>query len=207
MLQLDLIFAAPVAATIFVITIITSIRAFSDPGLKERFLLNPYRVVHEKDWPTLLTHGLVHGSWTHLIFNMLGFYFFAFYLELILGHWQFAVFYVLSLLAGTVPSLARHKDHSWYNSLGASGAISAVVMALVVVMPEMGIGLLFIPGTIPGWLFAILYLGFSFVASFKNWGNIAHDAHLFGAIAGLVLVVLLRPESATEFMQWLGQKF
>ncbi len=206
MLQLDLIFAAPVAATLFVITIITSIRAFSDPGLKARFLLNPYRVVHHKDWPTLLTHGLIHSGWTHLIFNMLAFYFFAFYLELILGHWQFAVFYVLSLLVATVPALARHKDHSWYNSLGASGAISAVVMALVVVMPEMGIGLLFIPGSIPGWLFAILYLGFSFVASFKNWGNVAHDAHLFGAIAGIVLVVLLRPESATEFIQWLGQK-
>lgn len=238
--MLTQIFQAPVAATIFVITIITSIRAFSDASLRYQFTYNPYRMVREGRWPMILTHGLVHGGWVHLIFNMLAFYFFAFNLEAgtnpvpieviqeriasangqnyeqiverdftnrNLGHWQFAVLYIVSLAAGAIPGLVRHRNDSWYNAVGASGAISAVVLSAVIMSPEIGIGLLLIPGHIPGWIFALLFLGFSFFASFRNWGNIAHDAHLFGAIAGIILTVLLKPEAATDFLDWLRLKF
>ena len=202
----DRFFTSPVAATIFVITIITSIRAFSDANLKYQFIFNPYRMVREKKWQMLVTHGLIHGSWWHLGFNMMAFFYFAFALERILGHWQFVVLYLLSLIAGSIPALVRHKDDSYYNALGASGAISAVVLSVILFIPEVGISLIFLPA-IPGWLFALLYLGFSFVASMRNWGNIGHDAHLFGAIAGIVITVLLRPDVATSFIQWMSIKF
>ncbi len=205
--MLSQFFASPVASTVFVITVITSIRAFSDADLRYKFTFNPYRMMRENQYQMVLTHGLVHGSWMHLIFNMLAFYFFAFTLEQWIGHWQFAVLYALSLVAGTIPGTIRHRDDSWYNAVGASGAISAVVLSAVLFNPEMGIGLLLIPGYIPGWIFALLFLGFSFFASFRKIGNIAHDAHLFGAIAGIVLTVILRPEVATFFMQWMQVKF
>lgn len=237
--MLDQFFASPVASTIFVITIFTSIRAFSDADLRYKFTYNPYRMVRENQYQMVITHGLIHGGWMHLIFNMLAFYFFAFNLEggtnpvpteLIeqriletggqnldkilerdfsnrnLGHWQFALLYVVSLIVGSVPGLAQHKDDSWYNSVGASGAISGVVLSAIIMSPEIGIGLLFIPGHIPGWIFALLFLAFSFFASFRKIGNIAHDAHLFGAIAGIVMTVLLRPDVATTFIEWVSMK-
>lgn len=202
----DQFFASPVASTIFVITILTSIRAFSDADLRYKFTFNPYRMVREKQYQMVITHGLIHGGWMHLIFNMVAFYFFAFPLETIIGHWQFTVLYMLSLIAGTIPGTVRHRDDSWYNAVGASGAISAVVLSVILFVPEVGISLIFLPA-IPGWIFALLFIAFSFYASFRKIGNIAHDAHLFGAIAGIVITVILRPDVATSFMQWMSVKF
>ncbi len=197
-------FAAPVAATIFVITLITSIQAERDPMLKSKFMFRPTAVWERKEWYRLFTSGLIHGGWMHLIFNMLAFYFFAFILEtpgVYLNHIEFAILYVGSLAISSLPALIRHKDNAAYQALGASGAVSAVVLSMVIFEPHIGIGLLFIPGYIPGWLFALLYMGFSFVAGLKQWGNIGHEAHLFGAIAGIVLTLLMQPDAAARFLE------
>lgn len=199
------LFEAPVAATILIITLITSIQAERDSRLKERFIFHPVSVIDHKEWYRLFTSGLIHGGWMHLAFNMLAFYFFAFPLEKIfLGPWQFAILYVASLGISSLPALYRHRNDPSYRALGASGAVSAVVLSMVVFEPNIGIGLLFIPGYIPGWLFAILYMGFSFVAGLKQWGNIGHEAHLFGAISGIVLTVLMHPEAVGQFVYKLG---
>lgn len=198
------LFASPVAATIFVITILTSIKAFNDPMLRARFIFNAQQVHREKEWYRLFTSGLLHSGWMHLAFNMLAFYFFAFPLEAyLLGHWQFGLLYVASLGLSSLPALYRHKHNPGYNALGASGAVSAVVLSVIMFVPDIGIGLLFLPGTIPGWLFALLYMGFSFYAGLKQWGNIGHEAHLFGAISGIILTLILEPKVATTFLQWL----
>ena len=206
MSEFELIFSSPVAATILTITLITSIRAFREPDLKYNFLFIPYRVVHHKEYRRLFTSGLIHSGVWHLAFNMLAFYYFAFALEQILGHWQFALLYVLSLVISDIPSIIRHKDNEGYRSLGASGAVSAVVFSVILFDPEIGISLILLP-TIPGWLFAILFVVFSFVASYYSWGNIGHDAHLWGAFAGIVITVLLRPQVVKTFNQWLSQAF
>jgi membrane associated rhomboid family serine protease len=203
-MDLSLFFKSPVASCIFFITIITSIRAFNDGNLRYKFIFNPVHILQDKDWTRLFTSGLIHGSWMHLIFNMLAFYFFAFYLEQIIGHWQFGLLYVLSLGISSIPSLIRHKNDSYYNSLGASGAVSAVVFAMIFIIPDLGIGLLFIPGTIPGWLFALLFVGFSIFASMRGGGRINHDAHLWGALSGVLLTIMLNPQTATNFIQWLN---
>lgn len=194
-------FAAPVASCIFLITIITSLMAFRDGQLKYRFMLNPPRVFQQKDWQTLFTSGLVHSDYWHLIFNMLAFYFFAFQVEMIIGHWQFAVLYILSLLTGSLPSLIRHKDDSHYYTLGASGAISGVLFAAIMINPTAKIWFLI---TFPGWVFALLFIGYSLYASMRGGGRINHDGHLFGAIGGVVTLILLRPMVATDFVNWVS---
>jgi len=204
MSSIQLFLEAPIASTIFVITILTSIQAFSDASLKKRFIFNPYLTFHHKQWYRLFSSGLIHGDWMHLAFNMFAFYFFALPLEAyIIGSWQFAVIYILSLGISSLPALYQHKDDGHYNALGASGAVSAVVLSLIVFIPDIPISVFFLP-EIPGWLFAILYMGFSFYAGLKKLGNIGHEAHLFGAISGIVLTVLLNPEVATRFLQWIN---
>jgi membrane associated rhomboid family serine protease len=198
------LFASPVAGTILVITILTSLKAFQDPSLKARFIFNAHRVATQQEYYRLFTSGLIHSNGWHLGFNMLAFYFFAFPLErALLGHWQFALLYVASLGLSSLPTLWRHKDNPGYNALGASGAVSAVLLSVIMFVPDIGIGLLFLPVSIPGWLFAILYMGFSFYAGIKQWGNIGHEAHLFGAIAGIVITLLLAPEVAGHLIDWM----
>jgi membrane associated rhomboid family serine protease len=79
-----------------------------------------------------------------------------------------------------------------------------VVFAMIFIIPDLGIGLLFIPGTIPGWLFALLFVGFSIFASMRGGGRINHDAHLWGALSGVLLTIMLNPQTATNFIQWLN---
>jgi len=197
---------SPVATVIFLITIITSIKAFNDPILRSNFILNPFDVMHNKKYTRMITHGLIHADITHLAMNMITFYFFAFYLERIMGHWQFAVFYFLTMIIAAVPGTLRYRDMPAYNSLGASGATSAVVLAMVTWMPSMELRIFFaIPMT--GWLFAILYIGYSYYAerNRRDGDNIAHDAHLWGAVSGVVLGLIMSETIRNGFLGWLGQ--
>ena len=206
-MDLQMFVLSPVATTIFVLTIFTSIKAFKDPHLKYKFLFNPYRLTRNKEWHQVFTHGLIHANWMHLGFNMLAFYFFAFSLETIIGHYEFFVLYMMSLVISTIPGLIQHKDNDLYNALGASGAVSAVVMSFILIMPDIELMFILLPIPMPGWVLGLLYIGYSFYASLRRTDNIAHDAHLWGALSGIVITVLLKPEVATQFMEWLSYKF
>src|SRR6187551_839370 len=122
---MEFLINTPVASLIFVFTIVTSLYAFNDNGLFGKFMLHPYSVSRKHKVYTLITSGLIHADWMHLIFNMMSFYFFAFRLESLMGSWQFGLLYFVSLILSDIPSVIKHKDDMWYNSLGASGAISA----------------------------------------------------------------------------------
>ena len=205
-MDLQMFLSSPVATTIFVLTIITSIKAFKDPHLKYKFMFNPYRLTRNKEWHQVFTHGLIHSNWMHLGLNMLAFYFFAFGLEGFLGHYEFFILYMMSLVISTIPGLIQHRDHEFYNALGASGAVSAVVMSVILIAPDIPLSFILIPISIPGWLLGLLYIAYSFYASLKKFDNIGHDAHLWGALSGIVITVLLKPEVATRFMEWLSYK-
>jgi membrane associated rhomboid family serine protease len=201
---LDQLFASPIAATILVITLLTSFKAFNDPELRAKFIFNPHHTIKYKQWYRLFTAGLIHSGGWHLAFNMIAFYFFALPLErYLLGSWQFALLYVLSLGISSLPALYRYKDQPGYNALGASGAVSAVVLSVIMFVPDLELRIFFLL-PMPGWLFALLYIGFSFYAGLKQWGNIGHEAHLFGAIAGIVITLLMEPQVASNFLNWLG---
>ena len=191
---------APVACIIFAITLATSLYAFSNEVIYRKFILNPYEVSRGHRVWTIITSGLIHADWNHLFFNMLSYYFFAFNLEPVLGHWQFAVLYILSMILADLPSIQKHKDDSWYNSLGASGAISAIVFSAILFNPRGEMGLIFLPFTIPAWIFGILYLVYCHFASKHARDNINHDAHLFGALSGILITIALHHSVINDFI-------
>lgn len=197
---MDYIINTPVASIIFLFTIITSIYAFNDPGLYGKFMLHPYSVSRKYKLYTLITSGLIHADWMHLIFNMMTFYFFAFRLEMMIGSWQFGVLYFVGLILSDIPSVIKHKDDMWYNSLGASGAISAVLFSFILFEPLSQIGIIFLPIQIWAWLFGLLYLAYCWQMAKNARDHINHDAHLYGALTGMIVTVLLVPGIIPHFI-------
>jgi membrane associated rhomboid family serine protease len=189
---------APVASIIFVFTIATSIYAFNDHTVFGKFMLHPYTVRRGRKYYTLITSGLIHGDWMHLIFNMFTFYCFAFSLEVMIGHWQFGVLYLGSLILSDIPSVVKHKDNFHYNSLGASGAISAVLFSYIMFDPWTRLLVMFIP--MPAIIFAVLYLVYSWYMAKNAKDNIGHDAHFFGALAGIIFTIIFVQNAIPNFI-------
>jgi membrane associated rhomboid family serine protease len=198
--MMEYLLVAPVASIIFVLTLATSLWAFNNENIYARFILNPYGVSRGQRVYTIITSGLIHKDWNHLLFNMLSYYFFAFQLEAMFGHWQFGLLYVLSLVLSDLPSIQKHKQDIWYNSLGASGAISAVIFSYIMYDPLASLGILFIPIPIPAWIFGLLYLVYCHFASKHARDNVNHDAHLFGALSGILITIALNPHIVHNFI-------
>lgn len=202
--MLEYLYNTPVAFLIFIFTLVTSIYAFNDPGLHGKFMLHPYSVYRKQNIYTLITSGLVHANWMHLIFNLFTFYAFAFTLEATIGSVRFGILYFVALILSDIPSVIKHKDDFHYHSLGASGAISAVLFSYILFYPLNT--LIIFPLPIPIWsaLFGILYLVYSYYMSKNSRDNINHDAHLFGAITGIIITILLVPGIVAHFMAAIG---
>jgi len=191
---------APVASIIFVFTLVTSLYAFYDQSLYGKFMLHPYSVSKGNKVFTLITSGLIHADWMHLFFNMFTFYAFAFTLEQMMGSWQFGLMYFLALILSDLPTVFKHKDDFHYNSLGASGAISAVLFSYILFNPLSKIYIMFIPIGIPAVAFGGLYLIYCVYASKNSRDNINHDAHFFGALTGLIFTVIFVPGIVQHFI-------
>lgn len=220
---------SPVATAIFLGTLATSVAAFQNQFLKEKFILRPYAFVHRKQYFTVLTSGLIHADWNHLAMNMFTFYFFAFRLEhyftylqsvrmgdpetgglqqfsQFIGHTKFFLIYFISMVVADLTTIIKYKDIPGYACLGASGAISGLVMSGVVLAPAMGDSIM-IWGVLPGWLFAIIYLTYSYFAARRMMDNVAHEAHLWGAVAGIVFSFVLLPSESWKFVEMLKDTF
>lgn len=197
---------APVASIIFLFTIITSLYAFYNHHVHGKFMLHPYSVNRGKHLYTLITSGLIHADWGHLFMNMLSYYFFAFSLETFIGHWQFGILYVASLALSDVTTILKQKDNYWYHSLGASGAVSAVVFSFILYQPLTSMMIFPLPIPIPAVLFGVLYLVYSAYAS-RHSSYINHDAHFLGAITGVVITVILHPNIVPYFINQLTGSF
>ncbi len=198
--MIEILQIAPVASFIFVITLITSIMAFSNDNIYSNFILNPYDVYRGKRIYSVVTSGLIHNDWMHLFFNLFSYYFFAFNLEPILGHWQFGMLYTFSLILSDLPTVYKHKNDQWYHSLGASGAVSAVIFSAILFNPLSKMMILPLPIPIPAVLFGVLYLIYCNYASKYSRDNINHDAHFFGAISGLLITIALQPHVVGFFL-------
>ncbi|MDB5124029.1 MAG: rhomboid family intrarane serine protease [Mucilaginibacter sp.] len=199
--MMEYLMAAPVASVIFAITILTSIMAFSNDNIHANMILHPYSVYRGKRVYTVITSGLIHNDWMHLFFNMMSYYFFAFQLEMLLGHWQFGLLYTASLILSDLPTIYKHKNDQWYNSLGASGAVSAVIFSFILFSPLIKMVIMPIPIGIPAVLFGVLYLVYCNYASKYSRDNINHDAHMFGALSGLLITIILNPHIVSSFLQ------
>ncbi len=204
MLQ-QFLFYTPVASLIFIITIATSIYVFSNPSWFGRLMLYPYGIARQRQVYTLITSGLIHKDWGHLLFNMITFYYFGFGLERLLaelsswGHLQFALIYMISLILSDIPTIIQHKNNPSYASLGASGAICAVLFSYILFDPKMMLGIfMIIP--MPAWIFGILFLAYCMWASKRSSDGINHDAHLFGALSGMLITIVLYPWIIRHFI-------
>lgn len=190
----------PVASLIFAITVITSIMAFNSENLMHKLILHPYSVYRKKEPYTVITSGLIHNDWMHLIFNMFSYIFFAFPLEMAMGHWQFGLLYVASLILSDIPTIFKNKNNYNYQCLGASGAVSAVIFAMILYTPGGGIQIFPIPFTIPNIIFGPLYLLYCYYASKHARDNVNHDAHMYGALSGLIIAIALYPPVVHDFI-------
>jgi membrane associated rhomboid family serine protease len=145
----------------------------------------------------------VHADFAHLLFNMMTFWFFAFPLEQRFGSLRFVALYLLGLVLSHARTYRKNRDNPQYGSLGASGAISAVLFAAIVYFPSMRLFVMFIPVPIPAPLFGVLYLAYSWYAARSSAGGINHDAHLDGSLVGLAFVAITEPAAFTGLTQWL----
>ena len=150
--------AAPVASIIFAITIATSLMAFYNNNIYSNMILHPASVSKGHRVYTVITSGLIHADYMHLIFNMLSYFFFAFQLEVDLGHWQFGMLYTLSLILSDLPTVYKHREDDWYHCLGASGAVSAVIFGFIMFHPLDKMNLIGLPPQlgIPAVFFGVL---------------------------------------------------
>ena len=199
--MMEYLMTAPVASFIFAITIATSVWAFSNENIYANMILHPYSVSRGQRVYTVLTSGLIHNDWMHLFFNMLSYFFFAFRLEAELGHWQFGLLYVLSLILSDLPTVYKHRNDDWYHSLGASGAVSAVIFGFIMFDPLSKMMIMPIPIGIPAVLFGVLYLVYCNYAAKYARDNINHDAHMFGALSGLLITIALNPHVVHSFIE------
>jgi membrane associated rhomboid family serine protease len=198
---MEYLIATPVASLIFAITLIVSVTAFYNQSLYGKLMLHPYNVSRGHYVYTIITSGFIHKDIMHLAFNMISFYYFAFALEAQIGHWQFALLYMVSLILSDMPSVLKHRENYSYYSLGASGAISAVVFGAILYYPTARMGIILLPVQIPAYIFGILYLVYCSYASKYSRDNINHDAHLYGALSGLLITILLNPPVLPSFIQ------
>ena len=185
---------------IVAITCIISYLAFNNQQLYHKLILWPKIMDKPAEYYRLLTSGFIHADYMHLFFNMFTFYSVGFALERMVGHWQFALIYFVSLILSDIPSVFRHKDDFWYNSLGASGAISGVLFSYILFSPLSKFSLMFIPIGIPAVLFGGLYLIYCVYASKNSRDNINHDAHFFGALTGIIITILIIPGIVPHFL-------
>ncbi|MDR1882598.1 MAG: rhomboid family intramembrane serine protease [Prevotella sp.] len=178
---------------IIALTALTSIKGFNDGAFFDRYKFNVGAISGKpKQWDRLLTSATLHGDSMHLIFNMMTLYFFSDTIIQALGIWQYLAIYFGSVVGGGLLSLWIHRKEYYYSAIGASGGVVGILFAAIALFPGMTLGVMFI---IPmkGWIFGILYLGYSIYGMQTKQGNIGHDAHLGGAVTGLALAVIFAP--------------
>ena len=195
---------------VIVVTALVSILSFNDRSLFDKLKFNAFNIKHNKQGWRFFTYGLVHADWTHLLVNMYVLYSFGGIVLKILGYHfgykatiYFLMLYLGGILFSTLFDFGKHKDNIFYNAVGASGAVSAVVFASILLFPQGSIHFFFIPIAIPSVIFGILYLVYSAYMSKKAKGNIGHSAHFWGAIFGIVFTIALKPAFATKFLDYI----
>jgi len=199
---------------IILITVIISVISLNNGDVFSKLKFNAYDVKHSNQWYRFFTYGFVHAGYLHLFINMFVLYSFGTIVE---GNFKFhfpekaSLYYILlytgGLLLSIIPAFGKHKNDVFYNAVGASGAVSAIVFSSILLYPLGKIFFFLIPIGIPAPVFGILYLVYEATMSRRAKDNIGHDAHFWGAIFGLIFTITLKPELVPLFFQQLGLMF
>lgn len=203
----EILNTSPVSSIIFIFTIVTSVYAFYNEETYGKFMLHAYSVAKGKNVYQLITSGFIHKDWAHLGFNMLSYFFFAFDLERQIGHWQFGLLYILSLILCDIPSVYKHRNNYNYHSLGASGAVCAVLFSFIMFSPLTTLIIFPIPFPIPSVIYGFLFLIYTSYAGRKSNDGINHDAHFYGALAGVFITIALYPQAIQIFIASIQAKW
>ncbi|MHC4156151.1 MAG: rhomboid family intramembrane serine protease [Planctomycetota bacterium] len=173
-------------------TVYCSYRGFNSPAYVDRYIFNPEHILKDKQYYRLVSSGFLHADWMHLLFNMYSLYSFGSVIEDVFGPLTFLAIYFASVLGGSAVSLYLHRKHD-YNALGASGGVCGIIFACIFLVPGSSVRILLLPINIPAYIYAILFMGISYFGIRHKIGNIGHDAHLGGAIIGLLTTTVLHP--------------
>ncbi len=187
-----------ITLVIIIMTCIVSFTAFNNQKVMDDLIFYPPAVQEQKQYYRFITCGFIHANIPHLLFNMYSFWIFGEYVEVRFmtifgpgGKWLYLLMYVTALVACLLPTYVKNTNNYYYRSLGASGAVSAVIFAFIFLEPVRGIGLIFLPGlNIPGFIFGALFIGISSYLDKKGGGNINHSAHIWGALYGIAFLVV-----------------
>jgi membrane associated rhomboid family serine protease len=183
---------------IIIANVAVSYKGFTNNLFFEGYKFEVDKILLNKDYKRLVTSGFLHINWTHLIFNMISLYFFSSNIELFLGGAQYLIVYFASLIGGNLLSLLVHRHHGDYSSVGASGAVCGIIFASIALFPGFSIGFFGLPISIPGWFYGVVYVLYSIYGIRSNKNNIGHDAHLGGALIGMIVALLLNPSAFSE---------
>lgn len=196
---------------IAIITVIISFSAFSRYNLVESLLFYPYRMWHYNEWHRLFSCAFVHADMGHLLFNMLAFWSFGTYVEQYFSlFFPFGAVLYLLLYFGAVAladgyNLFKQRDNPNYRSLGASGGVSAIVFASILIHPTGGISIMFLP-PIPAYIFGPLYLAYCAYMAKRGGDNIGHVAHFTGSVIGFLFPLVLKPSLFLDFVNQIAGK-
>jgi len=187
---------------IIAVTCLISIIAFNNARLVQQLILWPPALSRDRQYYRLVTYGVLHADPQHLLFNMLTLYFFGNAMEVLYTHFLgplgFVLFYVGGLVASILPTYLRNRDNSRYHSLGASGAVSAVLFAFILLQPWAKIIVFVVP--LPAILYAVLYVAYTFYMERRGTDNINHSAHFWGALYGVVFTIAMEPRIMGLFL-------
>jgi membrane associated rhomboid family serine protease len=200
---------------LILVTGLVSWQAIENPSLSFKLSHYPYEVKRNKEYFRWITSGFVHANFPHLLFNMLALWFFGNAVEMRFqgqfGEWGgrivYLIFYVSAIVIADIAVYMKHQNNPSYLSLGASGAVAAVLFAGIVFDPWMSIGFMFLPIDIPGIVFGVLYLIFEWWSGKQRMDNINHDAHFWGAIYGFFFTIITITDAYGDFVNKLIYHF
>ncbi len=193
---------------LIILTAAVSIYGFNKPEFLNRLMFIPYKIKKYGQWDRFVTSGFIHKDYVHLLFNMFTFYFFGGVVEQILyykfgavaGGIIFVAFYILGIVISDIPTYLKHQNNSYYRALGASGGTAATVFASIIILPLSDICLFGIL-CLPGFILGALFLLYSYFKGKNQDDGINHDAHLYGAIFGIIFILIISPSSAISFFE------
>ena len=194
-----------VTLTIVILTCLVSVAAFNSSKIIDDLIFWPPAISMRHQYYRFITCGLIHADFVHLLFNMVTLYFFGKGLEVLyrgelgLQAYYYPILYVTALIVSNIPSYLKRKDDYNYRSLGASGAVCAVMFAVILIRPWQTVSVFYaIP--MPSILYAVLFMAFSIYMSKRGGDNVNHDAHLWGGLYGIVFTILVHPGIVSTFI-------